>query len=75
MQMTDATAHVLNMLQVNCEITRKDADGEWGSVYLDNAKPHGWSKHQFAGHLADLKKLGLYYPSDSSAFGWVKLGD
>jgi len=74
MQMTDATAHVLNILQVNCESTDVSPEGLWGVVYLDNAIPRGWTKHQFAGHLADLKKLGLYRPMDQY-FGRVKLED
>jgi hypothetical protein len=44
-------------------------------VYLDNAVPHGWSKHQFAGHLSDLKANGLYRPTSDSCFGEVKLED
>jgi hypothetical protein len=72
--MTEATAHVLEMLRVSSESTRTDADGtEWGTVYLDNAIPNGWSKHQFAGHLSDLKKQGLYLPTFYPEFGEVKL--
>jgi len=71
---TEASAHVLNLLQVSCEATETGPDGSWGIVYLDNAIPHGWTKHQFAGHLSDLKKSGLYKQMDGD-FGKVKLED
>jgi len=72
--LTDASAHLLNILQVNTESTDTGPDGRWGIVYLDNAVPRGWSKHQFAGHLSDLKKAGLYKQIDGD-FGRVKLED
>jgi hypothetical protein len=72
--LTEATAHALELLRVNSESTCTEADGTvWGMVYLDNAVPHGWSKHQFAGHLSDLKSNGLYRPTYDDAFGEVKL--
>jgi len=71
--LTEATAHALELLRVNSESTCTRADGDWGMVYLDNAVPHGWSKHQFAGHLSDLKKNGLYRQTSDSHFGEVKL--
>lgn len=72
--LTEATAHVLELLRVNSESTSHHADGSvWGTVYLDNAIPHGWSKHQFAGHLSDLKKNGLYRTTHYSEFGEVLL--
>jgi hypothetical protein len=74
--MTEATAHLLNMLRVNSENTVTSEDGSrWGQVYLDNAIPHGWTRHQFAGHLSDLKKQGLYRPQYDNYFGDVKLED
>lgn len=72
-KLTDATAHVLEMLRVNSESTEVYDGEEWGMVYLDNAIPRGWSKHQFAGHLSDLKANGLYRPTAYSEFGEVKL--
>ena len=72
--LTEATAHVLELLRVSSESTCTEADGTvWGMVYLDNAVPHGWSKHQFAGHLSDLKSNGFYRPTYDGAFGEVKL--
>jgi hypothetical protein len=71
--LTEATAHALELLRVNSESTCTRADGDWGMVYLDNAIPYGWSKHQFAGHLSDLKKNGLYRQTSDSHFGEVKL--
>ena len=72
--LTEATAHALELLRVNSESTRTEEDGTvWGTVYLDNAIPHGWSKHQFAGHLSDLKAKGLYQPTCYRECGEVKL--
>ncbi|MEY5060829.1 MAG: hypothetical protein RIS45_750 [Planctomycetota bacterium] len=71
--LTEATAHVLELLRVNSESTEVHDGEEWGMVYLDNAIPHGWSKHRFAGHLSDLKSNGLYRPTAYSEFGEVKL--
>ena len=71
--LTEATAHALELLRVNSESTVTRDGHEWGMVYLDNAIPHGWSKHQFAGHLSDLKANGLYRPTSDSHFGEVKL--
>ena len=74
--LTEATAHVLEMLRVNSESTRTEKDGtRWGTVYLDNAVPHGWSKHQFAGHLSDLKANGLYCQTYYPEFGEILLED
>jgi len=74
--LTEATAHALELLRVNSESTCTREDGSrWGMVYLDNAVPYGWLKHQFAGHLSDLKSNGLYRPTSNSSFGEVKLED
>lgn len=74
--LTEATAHALELLRVNSESECTRSDGSrWGMVYLDNAVPRGWSKHQFAGHLSDLKANGLYRPTSDSAFGEVRLED
>ncbi len=72
--LTEATAHALELLRVNTENTVEHKDGTvWGMVYLDNARPHGWSRHQFAGHLSDLKSNGLYRQTSDPHFGEVKL--
>ena len=75
--LTEATNHALEILRVNSENTSTHKDGSrWGMVYLDNAVPRGWSKNQFAGHLGDLTKQGLYRPlSGDGCFGEVKLED
>ena len=70
---TEASAHALELLRVNTENTIKREDGVWGMVYLDNARPRGWSRHQFAGHLSDLKANGLYRQTNDPDFGEVKL--
>lgn len=71
--LTEATALLLTHLRTNCESITERADGDWGMVYLDNAIPHGWSRHQFAGHLSDLKARGLYRTTGDDCFGEVLL--
>lgn len=66
---------VLNALRAAKEAIDVDADGtRWGMVYLDNARPDGMSRHQFAGYLSVLKAEGLYVPTYDPAFGQVKMG-
>jgi hypothetical protein len=72
--MSPNTTIALAALRAEKEAISTDANGvEWGMVYLDNAKPDGWTRHQFAGHLSDLKAQGLYRPTSDPAFGEVKL--
>lgn len=66
-----ATA-VLEALRSHYESTTVRHDGEWGTVYLDNASVEGVSRHAFAGYLSDLTQKGLYLPIDKY-FGEVKL--
>ena len=74
--LTEASLHVLELLRVNSESTLTEANGlRWGTVYLANAIPHGFSKHQFAGHLSDLKDNGLYRPTNYKDFGEILLED
>ena len=51
----------------------------YANVYLDNAKPKGWSDLKWAGTLGALKKAGLYRPYDDPDFagiwGDVKMDD
>jgi hypothetical protein len=74
-EITEATAHVLEMLRVNSGVAVTQDGESWAPVYLDDAKPRGWSKQQFAGHLSDLKAAGLYRPTRISNLGSVRLED
>ena len=49
----------------------EDEDGEWGIVYLDNARLSGQSGTEFGPHSSALSKQGVYKPFDSYAFGKV----
>ncbi|TIT93455.1 MAG: hypothetical protein E5W55_16145 [Mesorhizobium sp.] len=49
----------------------EDEDGEWGIVYLDNARLRGQSATEFRAHLSALSKRGIYKPIDNYAFGKV----
>jgi hypothetical protein len=49
----------------------EDDDGEWGIVYLDNARLSGQSGTEFRAHLSALAKRGVYKPIDNYAFGKV----
>lgn len=53
----------------------EDDDGEWGSVYLDNARHPDQSAAQFRSHLAVLSVRGVYRRVDGYAFGLVRLSD
>jgi len=44
----------------------------WRDVYLDNAKPNGWSPRKWAGVLSQLEKAGCYIRNDS-VFGTVRM--
>lgn len=50
---------------------------KWRDVYLDNAKPSGWSVGKWAGVLSQLTQFGLYRPYDDGSndgiWGTVKL--
>ena len=49
--------------------------GDWGTVYLDNAKPSDWTDRTWSGVLGSLAKKNLYVPEwgDDGCFGDVKL--
>jgi hypothetical protein len=65
---------ILEDLRENAEsISNKDDAGTWGMVYLDNAKPSGCNRHQFAGFLSVLESRGLYRSTGDSYFGEVLL--
>ena len=69
--LTDASAHALEHLRVNSGAILDDG---WCVVHLADAKPHGWSQKQFAGHLANLERFGLYRPA-APGYGAVRLND
>ncbi len=75
MNLSPAATTILANLRSNYESSSAHADGsEWGSVYLDNAKPNEMSAHVFAGHLSALKESGVYRQTGSNgAFGDVLL--
>jgi hypothetical protein len=69
--MTDLILTALRKAAENYSI---DMDGvRWGMVYLDNARPNGMSRHQFAGHLSALTDKDLYAPTSDRCFGEVKM--
>jgi hypothetical protein len=49
------------------------AEGDWGTVYLDNARPSGMSDKSFRSYLAALSKEGLYKVVDGYAWGSVRM--
>lgn len=72
MELSTGSKQVLENLRFHVESTH----GEFGSVYLDNARPSGMSPHAFAGHLSALAAAGLYRAYDDEGyFGEVKLAD
>lgn len=74
-QLTPDSYLVLCNLRKYTESSYTEANGaEWGSVYLDNARPNGWPAHKFAAHLSDLSAKGFYRPQDDRWFGDVLKG-
>ena len=65
---------ILALLRNNHESTTTELDtGKvWGTVCLDNARPKGFDKHKFAGHLSALEAKG-FYKSEDQYFGEVLL--
>lgn len=45
----------------------------WEAVYLDNARPTGMNRYQFAGYLSALETAGLYRSQGDDHFGEVLL--
>jgi len=75
-QMTKLSAQateILANLRKSVENTETRANGDWGNVYLDNARPDGVSNRSFAGYLSALEKAGLYESQGDDFFGIVKL--
>ena len=66
--MTIKSDAVLAALRAHAE---DKTPGEWGDVYLDNAKPADMSHRSFRSHLAALSKRGFYKPIDGYAWGAV----
>jgi hypothetical protein len=51
-----------------------DPETQWGSVYLDNAKPDDINARSWAGLLSRLERCGLYRKQgEDGAFGYVKM--
>jgi hypothetical protein len=71
--LSNQAAEILANLRKSVESTETRADGEWGSVYLDNARPDGVSNRSFAGYLSALENAGLYESQGDDFFGLVKL--
>jgi len=63
---TDA---VLRSLRANVE----GLDGDYGDVYLDNARPYGMSERIFRSCLSKLIKSRLYEPVDGFSWGRVRI--
>jgi hypothetical protein len=60
---------VLRSLRANVEFL----EGDYGNVYLDNARPYGMSERTFRSCLSHLIKSGLYEPVDGFAWGRVRI--
>ena len=73
--MTPDTALILNLLRA--KVWKTDEDNKaWGLVEIYCSLPEGWLLRKWKGHLAQLKKLGLYEaPMRGGCFGKVKLED
>lgn len=72
--LTEAATTVLDALRSAAESYSRDIDNaRWGMVYLENARPSGMSRHQFAGYLSALKAEGLYAQTCDAAFGEVRM--
>lgn len=63
------STQVLASLRKNVE----NVDGNWGEVYLDNARPANMNDKEFRACLSALSRQGLYEVVDGYAFGKVKL--
>ena len=73
--MTEQMQTVLTALRAHREgVTTRYSDGRvFESVYIDNARPKGMSRHAFAGVLGALEKAGYYVPEGDDCFGDVLL--
>jgi len=60
---------VLRSLRANVEFL----DGNYGNVYLDNARPYGMNERMFRSCLSNLIKRGLYEPVDGFVWGRVRI--
>lgn len=68
--LTPGAARVLDALRAHIE--HNERGEEWGTVYLDNAKPADMSVKSFRSFLASLSQAGLYRVVDGYAWGSVK---
>ncbi len=70
--LTDKELILVTAMRRHAESSTILQDGSvFGSVYLDNCRPTGWSGHAFAGVLGSLQVKGLYRPSGDPCFGEV----
>jgi len=68
------TETILTALRAEYENIETIDGAEWGIVYLDNTRPDGCNRHQFAGFLSALEAQGLYRSFDGEPdFGMVKI--
>lgn len=72
MKLTEMEQRALEALRKSQEQIEVISGEEWGSVYLDNAKPWDWSGKAWSGVLSSLSQKGLYR-EDEYAFGLVKM--
>lgn len=73
MKLTEMEQQALKALRENEENIEVHQGQNWGSVYLDNAKPRNWSGKTWSGVLSSLSQKGLYREDDGYAFGLVKM--
>lgn len=70
------TAHAALVRHVEGTETSTNTGITWGSVYLDNAKPHDWTPRKWAGVLSALERVGAYIDEDGTFkgdFGRVRM--
>ncbi len=72
MILTTKETSILAALRAHVE-DFEHTDEQWGSVYIDNAKPADMSPRSFAGVLAALERKGLYRSQGDDAFGYVRM--
>lgn len=74
MTLSQRSALVLANLRAHVEgCSVLNDDGNWGVVYVDNARPEDMSARSFAGHLSALKAAGFYRADGDDCFGVVKM--
>ena len=69
----DMTENMTIALKALRSAAESDNGNGFFDVYLDNARPDGWSGKKWSGVLANLAKVGLYQDIDYDCFGAVKM--